>query len=390
MIVSTFNRAAYLAESLESIFAQTVAPKQVIVINDGSTDDTLGVLQPFLRRVEYLETPNQGKPAALNLALPRVTGECVWIMDDDDVALPEALLLHLSILQQRPDVAWTYSSYIKSVSNPAGRISPICEVPLPTFAADEFSLRLMEECFLVHPTIVVRTECYRELGPFDTSLVRCQDYDMALRLARVHQPARLNGPTIYRRYHSGPRGSASDQFEAAHAIAKWLEYMRPIFRKLYSDLPLAVYLPGCLQTQIDNAILQRRAYLQRMVVMGKKGLYREMLADLRAVLATSSAKSPLSSAECEMLQRLAGATSGDPLLSAPDILDSLRSVCRGPLGSAIRREICRAFAWRANHARGKHEYRETVDLIRAVCKLCGSAELLRLAFLPAVRHTPCL
>src|SRR5208283_5767159 len=167
VLLPTYNRARFIAESLESIFSQTLRPSQVIVINDGSTDHTWAAVEPFRHRIEYLESENRGKPSALNLGMAKVTGEYVWIMDDDDVAMSDALERHVAILESRPELGWTYSSYIESTTNQENsRIVPQREKALPNFPNEEFLVRLMEQCFLIHPTILVRTSCYREVGPF--------------------------------------------------------------------------------------------------------------------------------------------------------------------------------------------------------------------------------
>jgi len=69
VLLPTYNRAGFIAESLKSIFAQTLPPSQVIVVNDGSTDHTLTALEPFRQQIEYVESENRGKPSALNLGM---------------------------------------------------------------------------------------------------------------------------------------------------------------------------------------------------------------------------------------------------------------------------------------------------------------------------------
>jgi glycosyltransferase involved in cell wall biosynthesis len=371
VVIPTFNRAQYLAESIESVLGQTLAPSQVIVINDGSTDGTRSVAEKFRGRIEYLEVENRGKATALNKVMPSVTGEYFWIMDDDDVALPDALSRHVGLLESAAGLGWTYSSYIKSTSRPDGRIDPGSEMPLPQFAADEFLVRLMEECFLVHPTILVRTSCYRVLGPFRADLVRSQDYEMAIRLARNFRCARVAGPTIYRRYHPGARGTAAASIDARQVEAKWLEYMKPTFKNLRAELPLADYLPKSAASDAQGNLDSRRAYLERMVIMGKKMLYDEMLEDLKSSVAASAEQRPLSTPEREMLHRLASYTSGDPLIAGPNLIARIRSGSPGKIGLAIRVELARGLIWRAESARHAGELREALQLARAAVRLCG-------------------
>src|SRR5262249_26322864 len=144
------------------------------------------------------------------------------------------------ILESRPEIGFTFSSYIESrTSGENGRISPQKEKALAEFPEEEFLIHLMEECFLIHPTILVRKSCYRQSGPFREDLVRCQDYEMAVRLARSSRCARVPGPTIYHRLHEGSRGSTRDTFPVDQIYEKWLMYMQIFFQELRKDLPLA-------------------------------------------------------------------------------------------------------------------------------------------------------
>ena len=88
IIVPTFNRARYLPECLDSLLAQTFPATEIIDVNDSSTDDTARVIRPYLDRITYVEKENGGKSTALNLVLPGIQSDYLWIFDDDDVALP--------------------------------------------------------------------------------------------------------------------------------------------------------------------------------------------------------------------------------------------------------------------------------------------------------------
>jgi len=347
-------------------------PSQVIVINDGSTDSTKSALEPFANRIEYLESENRGKPSALNLGMARATGEYLWIMDDDDVALPEALSSHVAILESRPEVGWTYSSFIEcGTSEKDGRIVPQTEKVLPDFPEQEFLIRLMEQCFLIHPTILVRTCCYRQVGPFRTDLIRCQDYEMAVRLGRRFPSARVSGPTIYHRVHGGNRGSASDTFESGQMQSKWLEYMRIFFRTLHRELPLSDYLPGRPASN-SNAFDRRLAYLRRMAVMARKRLYDEMIEDLRlAQEDTARVPAALSSAERHLLHETFNAIT-DPLFFQKDLLRRIRSACRGPIGFAIRRELIRSMYWDAVGDMQRGDWSQMFGTASAAMQLIGA------------------
>lgn len=137
-------------------------------------------------------------------------GTYVWIMDDDDVAIPDGLARHVELLEARPEVGFTYASQVTACSTPrTNRISPGTVVELPEITEDELFVRLMEDCFIPHPALVARRRCYLDVGPFNEVLVRSQDYEMVLRLSRRFRGAPVNGPTYYHRVHRRDRGSAA-------------------------------------------------------------------------------------------------------------------------------------------------------------------------------------
>jgi glycosyltransferase involved in cell wall biosynthesis len=208
ILVPTYNRGHFLPECLDSVLGQTVPPFQVIVINDGSTDNTREVLAPYMDRIEYIEKENGGKSTALNLALPRVRGDYVWIMDDDDVAIPDALETHLAVLENDPNVGFTYTSgYFGKTGRDGSGIEIISLQPLPDVSNGDFFVRYLQGIFFFHDAMLVRSACYTTLGGFDTECLRCQDVEMTLRLARRFRGRPINRPTIVVRCHSGGRGS---------------------------------------------------------------------------------------------------------------------------------------------------------------------------------------
>jgi len=275
VLVATYNRASLLPESLESVLAQTVPPHQVIVINDGSTDDTRAAVKAYSGKILYLEQwPNGGKSAALNLGMQHVTGDYVWIMDDDDLALPDALERQLEILESRAEVGFTYTSHYQ----PEGGV--FCP---PDSYDPVFLIRLMRGHFFRPSGMLVRTSCLREVGPYDPELFRSEDYDMSLRLALRFQCARIDAPTFIVRYDFGPRGPSVDRFPFRKALLKAMEYDKKVFRKVRREFPLHCYLPKRPGPRDDSSLTpneRRRALFQRASIMASKDLHWEMAEDL--------------------------------------------------------------------------------------------------------------
>jgi glycosyltransferase involved in cell wall biosynthesis len=302
VLIPTFNRAEYLAECLDSILAQTLAPAQVVVVNDGSTDATRSVLTPYSDQIDYVETDQLGKPGALNAGLKHVTGDYVWIFDDDDVALPDALERLVAPLEKHPEHGFSFAPFHFTDSRPSDhRIGEVMHtLPIPDLDTRGFLIPLLEGNFLGGAALFARTRCYDEVGNFDPRLLRSQDYEMAIRIARAFTGIRVpGGATFHYRQHESLRGSTADRFTASQQRAKWLEYDQIIFRELYDSLPLHAYLPPGVPLHEQR----RQALIQRMGIMASKLLWDRVRMDLRAIAALDD-ESPINRIERNVVQGL--------------------------------------------------------------------------------------
>ncbi len=278
VIIPTYNRANYLVESLESVLAQTYRNLEVIVVNDGSTDETKTKLEPFLGRISYSEKSNGGKSSALNLGLKHVSGNYVWVFDDDDVALPELVESHISVFELQPEVGFVYSGYAFFEGNDADNVIETVEATAHPEA--EMLGQLLSGNFISGVSVVVRKACYDRVGIYDERLIRAQDYDMWIRLARAgYKAGVLRQPLVRVRKHDGLRGCEKDRFETTHLNDKHLEYHRIIMQKIYWEVPLDVISPEMAEAPHDPTKVLR-ALLKRTWIVANRMLVEETIRDL--------------------------------------------------------------------------------------------------------------
>ena len=278
VIIPTYNRANYVAEAVESVLQQTYHRSELIVVNDGSTDDTAEVIRRFGDRICYMEKANGGKASAVNLGLKYVTGDYVWILDDDDIGLPNKLELHAAQFAGDPDLKFVYTGYefIEGersdlpVRSFEARMPPIGDMVMYLFGRFE----------LCSPTVVAHRMCYDRVGCFDERLIRGQDYDMWIRIIRAgFKIGIIKQPTLRCRMHEGDRGSASDRFPASDIAEKNREYLGLIVQKLYWELPLGAFYSRLAQDPNDPLLIMK-ALLRRLWVMPLPVLQDEVLRDL--------------------------------------------------------------------------------------------------------------
>jgi glycosyltransferase involved in cell wall biosynthesis len=111
VIVPTYNRADLIAETLESILAQNYPPTEIIVVDDGSTDNTEQIVRKYAPAVSYLRIKNSGECAARNAGVAHCSGDWVGFCDSDDLWAPDKLRLHVQLFKTAPDVEYSFSNF---------------------------------------------------------------------------------------------------------------------------------------------------------------------------------------------------------------------------------------------------------------------------------------
>ncbi|MCA9109958.1 MAG: glycosyltransferase family 2 protein [Planctomycetaceae bacterium] len=264
-VIPTFNRAAYLGRAIDSVLSQTYPYVEVIVVDDGSTDNTAELMQKEYgddERVRYLHQTNQGVSVARNTGMNAAKGEFVALLDSDDVWYPRKLELQVGVFNALPDVGmvWTDmeaisadgrstdSRYLRKMYNAykwyrednlftesyllTDLLSQTDESieGVSVYAGDIYSQMIMGN--LVHTsTVLMRRERMKAVGLFDPKLRWAgEDYDFHLRTCREGPVALLDLPTIqYQR-------ELEDQITQPHNALNFANaYLETITRMLKQD-----------------------------------------------------------------------------------------------------------------------------------------------------------
>lgn len=202
VIIATHNRAHFLRDAVESVLAQTYQDWELIVIDDGSTDGTREIVASYVRshpEIRYFYQVNQGAPRSRARSIGLAKGEYLAFLDDDDLFLPHKLSHQVEYLERHPDVGLVYS-YVNLVDYKKKFIGKWPVTPARNF------LELVKECTIQPNSLLVRRECLDRLGTFCTSLKRCDDYEMWLRIGRFYAIAFLAEPVGLYRRHKGNMG----------------------------------------------------------------------------------------------------------------------------------------------------------------------------------------
>lgn len=111
VLIPTFNRRDYVVAALDSVLAQDFTDFEIIVVDDGSTDDTADVMRPYADRIRYVRTANQGPALARNVGMQVARGEYLAYLDSDDLYYPYKLRLQATLLDENPDVGMVYTEF---------------------------------------------------------------------------------------------------------------------------------------------------------------------------------------------------------------------------------------------------------------------------------------
>jgi glycosyltransferase involved in cell wall biosynthesis len=206
VIVAAYQAAATVRDAVGSALAQTVPPHQIVVCDDGSTDDLAAALAPFAARVAVVRQHNAGTAAAKNTALTRATGDFVAILDADDVFEPRRLELLGALAAARPDLDILASdAWFERDGTPTGRFYDWRSFP----TADQ-RRAILEWCFVTTPA--VRRRRLDAIGGFDPALWHGSDWDCWLRLILGGSRAgAVDEPLLrYRQHGAGLTGRRAD------------------------------------------------------------------------------------------------------------------------------------------------------------------------------------
>ena len=279
-LVPTFRRPAMLGEALGSILATPRPPAQVLVIDDGSGDETEHVVKGYGGRVEYVAQENAGKSVALNRGLALAREPYVWIFDDDDIATPHGIGALHDALERRPEAGFAYGLLDQfDGAWPA----PVTE-PLECYrASDRASLyvKLCQDFFLWQGASLVRRSAFETVGPFDERFTRSQDYQMALRLLRAFPAVAVPTVVFHQRQHAGDRGPRHASVKARDVEKAWTRFNHLMFTEAHASHALDEFVVASASGPLVDRD-RATALLQRGAIMARKGLWDLAGPDMQA------------------------------------------------------------------------------------------------------------
>lgn len=183
-VITSYNKGPYLADAIDSALLQDYGDQEIIVVDDGSQDDTRQVALQYGERIRYIYQENQGCPAAKNTGIQAGNGEFVAILDGDDRWRPGKLTKQVAMLRQSPEVALVFTDRLKFNEQRVTLASNwLNHTPRRGWVLDH----LLLDNFIAVSTVVARRRCLEDVGLFNPQQRIASDFDLWLRLTRKYQ-----------------------------------------------------------------------------------------------------------------------------------------------------------------------------------------------------------
>jgi glycosyltransferase involved in cell wall biosynthesis len=177
VVTPSFNQGRFIRATIESVLKQDYPRIEYLVMDGGSTDETVSILREYSDRLRWVSEPDRGQAHAIDKGWRQAAGGIVAYLNSDDVYLPGAITHAVAALEASPEAAAVYGEGYHM--DEAGAI--VERYPTEAFDAD----RLREACFICQPTVFLRRGAVERAGYLDESLRYCMDYDLWIRLARA-------------------------------------------------------------------------------------------------------------------------------------------------------------------------------------------------------------
>ena len=199
VVIPTHNYAGFVGEAIESALGQTVPPLEVIVVDDGSTDDTPHVLESFGNRIRAVRQRNQGVCAARNAGASIATGDLLAFLDADDVWLPDKLEKQIECFLAHPNTGLVHCGivHVDATGKPMATIMDGMEGDV----AIDILMCQRNVILGGGSAMLVSRAAFHEVGAFDTSLTHAEDWDLWYRLARRYRVGFVREVLVRYRLH---------------------------------------------------------------------------------------------------------------------------------------------------------------------------------------------
>jgi glycosyltransferase involved in cell wall biosynthesis len=217
VIIPTYNRVSMVREAVQSVLEQTYTDYEIIVVDDGSTDNTKGVVTGLSERIVYVYQPNHGRSNARNHGMSMAKGKYIAFLDSDDLFLPTKLEKQVEGIEKRPDVLLSHTSY--QWINTINKYTE--EVKSGRFSGYVYP-KIIQRCPIATPTVMLRREALGEKIKFEEAISNGEDVILWVRFAHKSPILGIDEALTQVRIHGN--NAAIDSQSQISGVMNVLEY----------------------------------------------------------------------------------------------------------------------------------------------------------------------
>jgi glycosyltransferase involved in cell wall biosynthesis len=269
VVIPAYNCAAYLGRAIESVLAQGYPNIQCIVVNDGSTDNTLDVARSYGERVEVFDQANAGASEARNVGIAHAAGEFIAFLDADDYWKPSKVEKQVRAFQDFPDLALVTCDFVDHLDNinEPDAVERMAAQPYDQSIVTLYEdfLTLFQDPYLGTPTIMVRASRARDVGGFDAGLTIAEDLDFYFRVCQARPFARINQPLVCIHRRPGTLSYTQPGYQRNLEVIDRLERNYPEFAQAHPN-----------EFELQRLVLYER-WAALALVQGEGGMARAIL-----------------------------------------------------------------------------------------------------------------
>jgi glycosyltransferase involved in cell wall biosynthesis len=200
VIIPTYNRASLVSQAIDSVLDQTYQDLEIIIVDDGSTDNTRELLKPYKNKIRYIYQENRGGAAARNTGIKNAKGKYIAFLDSDDLWFPDKLEKQVRILDKNDEIGLVYSNCVNI--NDSGSFNNVLMKSKRIQSGNIFDALIVGKTGCPLQTWLVRRICFNKVGDFDKEFRTSHDREMLVRIAAEFKVYGIKEPlTIFRQHN---------------------------------------------------------------------------------------------------------------------------------------------------------------------------------------------
>ncbi len=237
-----YNNERYLHAAIDSILRQTLKDLELVLLDDGSTDNSIDVVRTFRDpRIKLICLEHRGLPRVLNFGIQNAEGEYIARMDGDDIAIDTRLEKQVSFLNANPDVG-IVGTYFHEIDE-AGQVRATWVLPTDH---ESICKAMIKHSALAHPTVMMRRVVLETVGFYNEKLLGAEDYDLWIRISRSYRLANIPEPLLLWRVHESGFTSRTQRMLLLHGLNVRFRAIRdgtyPLWSLIHLVGPVAMWL----------------------------------------------------------------------------------------------------------------------------------------------------